>query len=159
MEEPMDTLVRDPEARDREEFTWDDSVDALTLPVPAEKADDPTPTYLHPAVVVVTASGYAWTLLVFWAVFFGYGYMGLSLVVATLISGVMLGMMAVGSAGSRDVTPWQRHWRSFQEFLDGDVQVWGGRIPGRDAFLQLAGMSWCLAGLATVFGVIIELSR
>ena len=117
------------------------------------------PTYLHPAVVIVAASGYAWTLLVYWAVFFGYGTMGLSLAVATLISGVMLGMMAFGSAGSRDVTPWQRRWRSIQEFLEGDVQVWGGRIPGRDAFVQLVGMAWCLAALATAFGVIVELAK
>jgi hypothetical protein len=124
-----------------------------------ETSGDETPTYLHPAVVIAAVSGYVWFLLVSWVVFFGYGYMGLSLAIATLISVAMLGLIAAGGDGGRNVAPWQRRWRSFGEFLAGDIEVWGGRVPGRDSFVQLAGMAWCLAVLATMFGVITELAR
>jgi hypothetical protein len=117
------------------------------------------PTYLHPAVVTASVGGYAWMLLVFWVVFCGYGYMGFTMVIATLISGVMFALLIGCGAGGRNMAPWQRPWRSFREFLASDIEIWGGHIRGRDAFIQLAGMSWCLAGLATAFGVIIALSR
>jgi hypothetical protein len=124
-----------------------------------ETSGEAKPTYLHPAVLTTTAAGYAWILLVFWVVFWGYGYMGLSMAVATLISGTMLGLMAAGGAGGRNMTPWQRPWRSFREFLTSDVEVWDSRVSGREVFIQLAGMAWCLAALATVFGIIIAASR
>jgi hypothetical protein len=156
----MDTLVRDPEPRDAEEFSWAMAADKpATDPARSEESGESTPTYLHPGVIAAAASGYAWVMLAFWAAFFGHGYMGLSLVVATLISGAMLGLMAAGGVASYNVTPWQRSWRSFREFLAGDVQVWGGRVSGWDAFVQLAGMAWCLAGLATVFAIIVAFTR
>ena len=118
-----------------------------------------TPTYLHGGVVVAAAAGYAWLLLAFWIAFWGYGYMMVTMAVATLISMTMLGLMAGGGAGGRNVAPWQRPWRSFQEFLDGEVEVWGARVRGKEAFVQLAAMSWLLAGLGTAFAVIIALVR
>ena len=124
-----------------------------------EVSGNERPTYLHPAVVTASVGGYAWMLLVFWVVFCGYGYMGFTMVIATLISGVMFALLIGCGAGGRNMAPWQRPWRSFREFLASDIEIWGGHIRGRDAFIQLAGMSWCLAGLATAFGVIIALSR
>jgi hypothetical protein len=82
-----------------------------------------------------------------------------TMTLATLISMTMLGLLAGFGEGGRNVTPWQRPWRSFQEFLNGEVSVWGARVPGKDAFLQLVVMSWLLAGLATAFAVIIMLER
>jgi len=171
----MDTLTRDvellddAEPRDSDELVWDVPTGILLHePRQAESgaehvwpevSGNEIPTYLHPAALVAAASGYAWFLLVSWVVFLGYGYMGLSLVVATLISGAMLGLMAAGGDGGRNVTPWQRPWRSFREFLTGEVEVWGGRMSGWSAFVQLAGMAWCLAVLATVFGTIVALAR
>jgi hypothetical protein len=158
MEKAMDLLVED-----RDETNWKIPPGVPTYESSRSEPDElvfhdgETPTYLHPAVLVVVTSGYAWFLLVSWVVFFGHGYMGITLVVATMISALMAGMMAV--AGGRNVTPWQRPWRSFREFLAGDVEVWGGRVPGRDAFAQLAGMAFCLAALATAFGIIVEASR
>jgi hypothetical protein len=148
LEVPTGILTHDPlQAEPGAEHVW------------PEVSGEERPTYLHPMVLVTAAGGYAWTLLVFWVVFWGYGYMGVSMTVATLISCMMLGLLAAGGAGGRVVTPWQRPWRSFREFLASDVEVWSGRVSGRDAFIQLAGMSWCLAALATVFGIIIEASR
>lgn len=151
-ERPMDTLTRDPggivAAPPADISTHD------TASVEPEAAGEATPTYLHPVVLIVAASGYAWVLLVFW----GHGYMSLSMIIASLISGVTLGLLAGGGRG-RDMQPWQRQWRSFQEFLAGEVEVWGAWVSGRDAFIQLAGMSWLLAALATAFGILIELAR
>jgi hypothetical protein len=169
----MDTLVRDrvdiDHLEDADELPWDVPTGILTHePERAEPgaehiwpevSGNATPTYLHSGVVVAAASGYAWFLLAFWAVFWGYGYMMLAMTVATLISVTMLGLMAGGGAGGRNVTPWQRPWRSFQEFLDGEVEVWGARVSGKEAFVQLTVMSWLLAGLATAFAVIIALVR
>ena len=169
----MDTSLRDSlEATDGQEF------DELLLEVPTgilsheptradpgaehvwpEVSGDVTPTYLHGGVVVTVAAGYAWFLLAFWAAFWGFGYMMFTMVVVTLISGTMLGLIAGFGAGGRNVVPWQRPWRSFQEFLGGEVEVWGARVSGREAFVQLAAMSWLLAGLATAFAVIIALVR
>lgn len=105
-------------------------------------------------MLIVTGAGFAWALLAFWVTFIDDGYMTLVLILMTLISAVMLGLLTVGGDGGRNVTPWQRPWRSFGEFLDGEVEVRGTRLRGRDAFIQLAGVAWCLAGLATAFGII-----
>jgi hypothetical protein len=118
-----------------------------------------TPTYLHAGLVVAAASGYGWFLLAFWAAFWNYGYMMLAMAVATLISVTMPGLMAAGGGGGRNVTQWERPWHSFQEFLSGHVEVWGARVSGKDAFIQLATMSWLLAGLATAFAIIVALER
>jgi hypothetical protein len=117
------------------------------------------PDYLRPGVLVIAAAGYAWFLLAFWTAFWGYGYMMASMTVATLISGLMLGLIAGFGEGGRNVMPWERPWHSFREFLDGEVAVWGARVPGREAFWQLAVMSWLLAGLATAFAIIIMAVR
>ena len=169
----MDSLVRDrhdiDDFQDVEELLWDVPTGILTHePERAEPgaenvwpdvAGEATPTYLHSGVVVAAASGYAWFLLAFWAAFWGYGYMMLAMTVATLISVAMLGLMAAGGAGGRNVSQWERPWHSFREFLDGHVAVWGARISGKEAFVQLTTMSWLLAGLATAFAVIIALVR
>jgi len=117
------------------------------------------PTYLHPAVVAVAVAGYAWMLLAFWVAFAGYGYMSLAMFAATMISAIMIGSLIAGPSAAHNSTPWQRPWRSVKEFLDGEVQVWGARVRGRDAFVQLGGMAWCLALLATAFSVITAMSR
>jgi hypothetical protein len=164
-----DILVRDPEPRDPDELTrkvwtntptWEPRGPELnSRPVSPEVSGDEAPTYLHPVVLVAAASGYVWFLLVSWVVFAGYGYMGISMAIATLISGAMLGLLAAGGEFGRNMTPWQRTWRSFGEFLSGEIDVWGARVSGWDAFVQLAGMAWCLAGLATAFGIIVVLAR
>jgi hypothetical protein len=165
MEEPMDTSLRDPDDitwRDEVFVDWADEqppVEPETAHVQPQPWDDPKPTYLHSAAVIAAASGYAGFLLISWVVFFGSGYMGLTLVVATLISVVMLGLMAAFGVKGPNVVPWQRPWQSFHEFLEGEVEVWGGRIPGREAFVQLAATAWCLTALALVFGIIVEAVR
>jgi hypothetical protein len=172
----MDTLLREPgeiitadapdisilEPREAElgvDHAW------LVPDVEAAEPEDaaPTrlqpPTYLHPVVVVAAVGGYAWFLLAFWVAFLGYGYMTLTMDLATLISGTIIGLMVGGVVAGRNMTPWQRPWHSFREFLDGEVEVWGARVSGRDAFFQLAGMSWLLAALATTFAVIVAVVR
>ena len=61
----------------------------------------------------------AWLLLAFWMAFWVYDYMTLAMAVATWISMTTLGLMAGNAA------PWQGPWRSVQEFLGVEVEVWG----------------------------------
>ena len=123
-----------------------------------ELAGQARPTYMHPAVPATVIAGYAWMVLAFWAVFGGHGYMGLALVLVTLISAVMVGLL-VTCGSARTLEPWQRSWRSFGEFWDGEMEIWDGRISGRAAFVQLAVLAWALAGLATAFVVIVASVR
>jgi hypothetical protein len=51
--------------------------------------------------------------------FWVYDYMTLAMAVATWISMTTLGLMAGNAA------PWQGPWRSVQEFLGVEVEVWG----------------------------------
>lgn len=169
----MDTMLRDPvEDLDQQELEelmqevptgiWThepDRAEPAARHVWPEVSGMAQPSYLHPTVVIVSAGAYAWFLLAFWAAFWGYGYMMVTLFVAAMISVIMLGLMAGFGAGGRSVIPWQRPWRSFQEFLDGEVEVWGARVPGKEAATQLIVMSWLLAALATAFAVIVAVVR
>ena len=127
--------------------------------IAAETLARARPTDLHPMASIALVAGYAWVLLVCWAVFAGYGYMGFALVIATLITGAIFGLLFIGGFGGRDVSPWQRSWQSFSEFLSNDVEVWGARISGRAAFAQVVTVAWCLALLMTALGIIIEAAR
>jgi hypothetical protein len=169
----MDTLMREPvEILDPEE------VEELLLEAPTgifshgparaepgerhpwpEAWSDVEPSYMHPAVVVAVAAGYGWFLLAFWVAFWGFGYMMVTMVAATGISLLMLGLMVGFGAGGRNLVPWQRPWRSFDQFLNGEVEVWGARISGKEACVQLVAMSWLLAALATAFAIIIMCVR
>jgi len=169
----MDTSLRDPvedlDSQDLEHLMqevptgiWShepDRADFAAQHVWPEVSGGATPSYLHPWVVIGASGAYAWTLLAFWTAFWGYGYMMATMFVATMISVVMLGLMAGFGSGGRSVIPWQRPWRSFQEFLDGEVEVWNARIRGREAFVQLMAMSWLLAAMATAFAVIVMVVR
>jgi hypothetical protein len=63
------------------------------------------------------------------------------------------------AAGERNVTPWQRPGRSLLEFIASDNEARDTRLSGREVFVPFAWMAWCLAALATAFGVIIEAVR
>ena len=56
-----------------------------------------------------------------------------------------------GAAMGRDMTPERKHNRSFQEFLEGDVDIATGRIAGREALSQIAAMP---VGLTIGFTII-----
>ena len=83
----------------------------------------------------------------------------LAIAVATLSSVTMLGLIAGGSGGGRNVTQWERPRRSFQEFLNRHVEVCGAWVSGKDAFIQLPTVLWLLAGSATAFAMIVALER
>ena len=123
-----------------------------------EIAGSERPTYIHPTAIGLAASGFATMMLAFWVCFFGRGEMTPTLGISTLISMIMLGLMA-GAGGGRSVTPWQRQWRSFSESLDGEIEVWGTCVHGREAVVQIAGLAWGLAALAEAFCIIIACVR
>jgi hypothetical protein len=158
--DPSDTVT--PKPRDAEPGVADARLvnfDEFPVAPDAAPTNLQPPTSLHPMVVVAAVGGLAWFLMAFWVAFFGYGEMTYVMDIATMISGTMVGLMVGGVIAGRNVTPWQRPWHSFREFLDSEVEVWGARLSGRDAFFQLAGMSWLLGALATAFAIIVMAIR
>ncbi len=54
-------------------------------------------------------------------------------------------LFAGGGSWARDVRIGRSRRRSFREFLDGDVEIWTGRITGRQALEQMATLPITLA--------------
>jgi hypothetical protein len=109
-------------------------------------------TSVHPVATAIPVAAFAWFVLAAWIAFAG-GWTSLDLAVVTFASVMFLGLFVGGGALARNVTPEQARQRSFREFLDGDVDIATGRIPGRVAFWQIVTMPIALAvGATIVFG-------
>jgi hypothetical protein len=114
---------------------------------PALFADRPNSlpaTSVHPGAIAIALAAAAYFVIACWVTFAG-GEASLVLAVVTLILAVMFGLLAYGSALSRNVESDRRLTRSFREFLKGDVDIETGRISGRAALLQIAAMPIILA--------------
>jgi len=107
-------------------------------------------TNIHPVAVAIPVAAAAWFAIVAWCAF-GGGETSLVLTVITVFCLIFYGVFVGGAAMGRDMTPERAHNRSFQEFLDGDVDIATGRIIGREALLQTAVMP---IGLAIGFTII-----
>ncbi|MAC11668.1 MAG: hypothetical protein CMN74_05470 [Sphingorhabdus sp.] len=113
-------------------------------------------TGLHPAVLVMTAGGYAAMLASFWAmfardlsaIFVLCAITGLMLVYFTLLFGGIL-LADAPTPGSQ---------RSFPAFLRGQVDTLTGLVEGREALLMIAGPPAVLAVMAAAIGLIANLS-
>lgn len=116
---------------------------------PAVQAD----TSVHPIAVAIPVATAAWFVVVAWAAF-GGGETSLVLGVITFLVLMFFGLFVGCGAKARDMTPDRKHGRSFQEFLNGDVDIATGRIGGREALWQIATMAIALAIGFTVIAVI-----
>lgn len=107
-------------------------------------------TSIHPIAVSVPIAVAAWFVIVAWCAF-GGGETSPVLAVVTLFFFIFSGVFVGGAAMGRNMTPERAHDRSFQAFLDGDVDIATGRIIGREALWQIAAMP---VGLAIGFTII-----
>jgi hypothetical protein len=110
-------------------------------------------TSVHPIAVAIPLAAAAWFVVVAWAAF-GGGETSLVLGVITFLVLMFFGLFVGCGAKERDMTPDRKHGRSFQEFLNGDVDIATGRIGGREALWQIATMPIALAIGFTVIAVI-----
>ena len=114
-------------------------------PAPAPRAD----TGIHPLTVAIPIAAFAWFILVSW-IAFGSGDAIPVLAVITIFGIIYFGLIAGGGAFAYDPLAGQSRQRSFKEFLHGEVEIATGRIPGREAFLQITFMPVALAIGGTV---------
>jgi hypothetical protein len=127
---------------------------SLKLIVPTEPSPAAvTDTTVHPVAVAIPLVCSAWFLLVSWVAFAG-GETSLVLAVVTLIGVMFLGLVVGGGALARDMVPMPKHRRSFQEFLNGNVEIATGRVRGNEALLQIAALPVSIAIGATIIAAI-----
>ena len=125
----------------------------LTTPAVKPEPNLLPDTSIHPAAVAIPVAAAGWFLVVAWAAF-GGGETSLVLAVITVFALMFFGLFVGGGAMARNVTPDRAHGRTFQAFLDGDVDIGTGRITGREALYQIATMPVALAVGFTVIALI-----
>jgi hypothetical protein len=125
----------------------------LTTPAAKPEPNLLADTSIHPVAVAIPVAAAGWFLVVAWAAF-GGGETSLVLAVITVLALMFFGLFVGGGAMARNVTPERAHGRSFQAFLDGDVDIGTGRITGREALYQIAAMPVALAVGFTVIALI-----
>jgi hypothetical protein len=118
-------------------------------PAVAEPMLPPT-VRIHPIAFAIAVATAAWFVVAAWCAFAG-GEASLILAVITFFCLIFFGLFAGGAAMARDMTAGPALHGSFREFLDGDVDIATGRVPGGDALWQIAAMP---IGLAVGFTAI-----
>lgn len=110
-------------------------------------------TEIHPVAVAIPLAAAAWFFGVAWCAF-GGGETSPVLAVVTFFCLIFFGLFVGGAALGRDMTPGRAHHRSFQAFLDGEVEIATGRITGGETLWQMAAMPVALAIGFTVIALI-----
>jgi hypothetical protein len=114
-------------------------------------AGDVGATGVHPLAVKSLIGGYAALMAVFWAAFGGPATdltLGVITVLAVMYFGLLGGGVLVSDAASKS-----QPQRSFAAFWRGPVQIAGGVVSGREAYLQIMTLPVCLVAGASVFGL------
>ena len=137
-----DVMLRARPSRSQETVSPSQTVLASIYP-----ANDPFPppeTTVHPIAVMIPLGTFVWFVLATW-IGFGGGETSLVLTVVTFPGLMYFSLFAGGGSWARDVRIGRSRRRSFREFLDGDVEIWTGRITGRQALEQMATLPITLA--------------
>jgi hypothetical protein len=131
------------------EFAWIPTRQVTSDALRAARGESvlPPSTSVHPLAVAVPVAAFEWLVLASWDVF-GSGDTTLVLAVVTFLSIMFFGLLIGGGWYARDAA--SERSRSFEEFLDGDVEIETGRIPGRTAMWQIATMPVALAVGGTI---------
>lgn len=112
-------------------------------------------TAVHPAPIKIALGCAAWFVFISWALFASADWdTVLPVAVVTIIFAMYLGGLTWGAAMSPDVTPERKASRTFQEFLDGDVDIATGLISGREAMVQIIVLPLTLAVGGTAIALI-----
>ena len=129
---------------------------ALVRPAPdagGRTANQLPDTSVHPVAIAIPLACAAWFVIVNW-VAFGGGEASLVLAIVTLICAMLLGLMVLCAAMSRDMTPERARHRSLRAFLNGPVDIATGTLSGRQALIQIASMPVALALAFTAIALI-----
>jgi hypothetical protein len=97
-------------------------------------------TAVHPAPIWISIAAFAWFVIAAWIGFAGDREAAVLIFMVGFITAMLLGLLAGGGWYSRNITPERRITRSLRSFLAGPVDIATGRITGREAMLQIAGL-------------------
>lgn len=130
-----------------------------TAQIPDLPPEKDLPVGMHPLIAAIAISGWAWTLLVWWIVFFIKWapealvnlvmVTGTSAVLVAFITGLGYYTRGVASRSGRMT----RQAQSFRDFLNSEVEVGTGRIKGSECFELALGVGITCAILGTGFGI------
>jgi hypothetical protein len=112
-------------------------------------------TNIHPIVAIIGAACYAWIMVVAWQVF-DHGTTMLALVISAGIFLMMIGLPLRLVSMARNMQPERKTDRDFEAFLEGEVDTYTGRMPGRQAFVEILLPPAALALAATAFCLIVS---
>jgi ACR3 family arsenite efflux pump ArsB len=110
---------------------------------------------VHPRIQKWGAALAAWMLVVAWIGFSGTATINIAIAISVVTLVMYLGVPLILARTSRYVTP----QTSFGDYLEGELETYGGAISGREAMIQVLTVPACLAvGLTLMAGLWLWLS-
>jgi hypothetical protein len=105
---------------------------------------------IHPRIQKWGAALAAWMLVVAWIGFSGTFTINIAIAISAVTLVMYLGVPLVLARTSRYATP----ETSFGDYLEGELETYGGAISGREAMIQILTVPACLAaGLTAMAGL------
>jgi hypothetical protein len=116
---------------------------------------------LHPRIYGAAVCLIAWFALMAWVLFDRGGYASLALAFVTVLFVVAIVLTwTLSRVWKRYRMPYERHAQetSFHDWKDGDFEVWGARLHGAhaaiDVLLPLMAVSFGLTAIGIVFVIV-----
>lgn len=111
-------------------------------------------TGIHPMAFEIAIGAVLWFLAVTWIAFAGKGGIDLDLAIVTLFCTIFVSLLLlVASLNGRD-SRWPAKQTTLRTFLDSDVQIGSGTMPGRSVLIEIALIPVTLAVAATLIGLV-----
>jgi hypothetical protein len=108
---------------------------------------------IHPMVFEIAIGAVLWFLAVMWIAFSGKEGIDLDLAIVTLFCAMFISLFLLVASFARGDSRWPTRQTSFRTFLDSDVGVGSGTLPGREVLIEIASVPVVLALAATLIGL------